>query len=140
VPCKFCEEGQSELTQQENVGHKDFQSLAVAFKRVVNIIRKADSADTASSEIREQMFADPAETALHAALLEAEKTVSRLLTQKDMDAAFGQIAGLKPRVDAFFDTVLVMDENPEVRKNRLALLQRISDLFARLADFSKIST
>jgi len=118
----------------------DFQSLAVAFKRVVNIIRKADSADTTVSEIRVQMFADPAETALHEALLEAEKTVSRLLAQKDMDAAFARIAGLKPRVDAFFDTVLVMDENPEVRKNRLALLQRISDLFARLADFSKIST
>jgi glycyl-tRNA synthetase beta chain len=118
----------------------DFESLAAAFKRVVNIIRKADSADTADSEVRVQQFADPAETALYEAFSEVEKNVSELLAQKDMDAAFGQIAGLKPGVDAFFDSVLVMDEDPKVRRNRLALLQRISELFARLADFSKIST
>jgi glycyl-tRNA synthetase beta chain len=57
-----------------------------------------------------------------------------------MNAAFGAMAAIKPDVDAFFDSVLVMDDNSDIRRNRLALLQQISEMFARLADFSKIST
>ncbi|MCF8036325.1 MAG: glycine--tRNA ligase subunit beta [Desulfobacteraceae bacterium] len=118
----------------------DFDSLAVGFKRVVNIIRKADPADTTDSKVSPDLFADPAETALHEAALRAREGVLRHLKQKEIDAAFTEIGGLKPQVDAFFDTVLVMAGDPAIRKNRLALLKQISDLFDRLADFSRIST
>jgi glycyl-tRNA synthetase beta chain len=50
------------------------------------------------------------------------------------------MARLKGFIDAFFDSVLVMDRDEAVRRNRLALLTRIHDLFTRVADFRKIQT
>lgn len=125
---------------QKLKSEKDFQSLAVAFKRVVNIIRKASASDTAALSIKPGHFSHPAESALYEACMKAGQSVSRHFEANDIDAAFGEIVSIKPGVDDFFDSVLVMDDDLDVRKNRLALLQQISDMFARLADFSKIST
>jgi glycyl-tRNA synthetase beta chain len=47
---------------------------------------------------------------------------------------------LKEPVDKFFDHVLVMDENAELRQNRLSMLWEIRELFFKIADFSKLST
>jgi glycyl-tRNA synthetase beta chain len=47
---------------------------------------------------------------------------------------------LQEPIDRFFDAVLVMDQDTNVRRNRLALLTRVRDLFARVADFRKIQT
>ena len=55
-------------------------------------------------------------------------------------AALIQLARLRKPVDAFFDTVLVMAKDEKVKFNRLSLLKEISDLFHRIADFSKIVT
>ncbi|MCF8110645.1 MAG: glycine--tRNA ligase subunit beta [Desulfobacteraceae bacterium] len=118
----------------------DFDSLAVAFKRVVNIIRKADQAEVAGAGVNEKLFAEPAEKKLFESFLQAKQNVSSCLARGRVDEAFSEIAALKPEVDMFFDTVLVMSEDEATRKNRLALLKQISDLFARLADFSRIST
>jgi glycyl-tRNA synthetase beta chain len=52
--------------------------------------------------------------------------------------ALEKIATLRPIVDAFFDKVMVMAPEPEVRKNRLALVSRVLDDFSRIADFSEI--
>ncbi|MFW6053052.1 MAG: glycine--tRNA ligase subunit beta, partial [Desulfosalsimonas sp.] len=118
----------------------DFDSLAVAFKRVVNIIRKADQSEVAGAAVSEKLFAEPAEKKLFESFLQARENVSSCLVQGRFDEAFSEIAALKPDVDMFFDTVLVMSEDEGTRKNRLALLKQISDLFGRLADFSRIST
>ncbi|MCF8024205.1 MAG: glycine--tRNA ligase subunit beta [Desulfobacteraceae bacterium] len=118
----------------------DFESLAVAFKRVVNIIRKADPEDVKDTTVNAYRFSEPAEKALYNSFLQARERVAADLAEGGIDDAFSEIAALKPEVDAFFDTVLVMSEDPVIRKNRLALLKQISDLFARLADFSRIST
>ncbi|MFP4572672.1 MAG: glycine--tRNA ligase subunit beta [Desulfobacterales bacterium] len=118
----------------------DFESLAAAFKRVVNIIRKAKPADLTSPNVDKDLFADPAEKDLFESFLRADENVSAHLSRGMVDEAFSEIAALKPEVDVFFDTVLVMSENANIRKNRLALLKQISDLFGRLADFSRIST
>ncbi|MFP4667868.1 MAG: glycine--tRNA ligase subunit beta [Desulfobacterales bacterium] len=118
----------------------DFESLAVAFKRVVNIIRKADQAEVADAAVSEHRFAESAEKKLFESFLQARKNVSSRLAQGRVDEAFSEIAALKPQVDEFFDTVLVMSDNEDTRKNRLALLKQISDLFGTLADFSRIST
>ena len=48
------------------------------------------------------------------------------------------IQELTPIISEFFDKVLVMDENQDIRKNRLALLSRVNDLYLSIADFSKI--
>ncbi len=117
-----------------------FQSLAIAFKRVVNIIRKADPAETGSGDVREDLFENEAEASLFKVFDQTETQVADCLKNQDAEAAFSAIAGIKAPVDRFFDDVMVMTDNAELRQNRLALLKRISDLFARLADFSRIST
>ena len=116
-----------------------FESLAAAFKRVVNIIRKADPADTGGGEVRPSLFENDAESNLYDDFVKIEKQVDDYLETQDAEAAFSAIAGIKGAVDRFFDDVMVMTDDPALRRNRLALLKRIADLFARLADFSKIS-
>ena len=52
--------------------------------------------------------------------------------------ALGRLAQLRPAVDAFFDQVMVMDENPQLRANRLSLLAQLQGLFAGVADLSRL--
>lgn len=115
-----------------------FEPLAVAFKRVVNIIKKADLA--AAPAVKENLFADPCESALFQAYNKVKATVDGLLAQGDYDRALTEIATLRAPVDTFFDDVMVMAEDEALKNNRLALLSCISGLFATIADFSKIST
>ncbi len=118
----------------------DFESLAVTFKRVVNIIRKADLSETGNGVVNPSLFENQAESILFEEFVETEKRVDDFLQTQDAEAAFHEIANIRKHVDRFFDDVMVMSEESDLRKNRLALLKRISDLFGRLADFSKIST
>ncbi|MFO7930906.1 MAG: glycine--tRNA ligase subunit beta [Thermodesulfobacteriota bacterium] len=119
---------------------RDFESLAVAFKRVVNIIRKADPGDVGEPAMVADRFSETSEKELFDSFERVRESVSDNLVKGRIDEAFSEVASLKPRVDMFFDSVLVMIDDREIRKNRLALLKQISDLFGRLADFSKIST
>jgi glycyl-tRNA synthetase beta chain len=114
----------------------DFEPLAVAFKRVVNIIKKADPKE--GQEIDQSLFEDSSETALFAEFTRVRERVLANLDQGVFDHALLDIASLRPAVDAFFDGVLVMAEDDRVRNNRLGLLRAIADLFALVADFSKM--
>ncbi len=116
----------------------DFEPLAVSFKRVVNIIRK--SGEQQADAVDEAIFQDAAESGLYSAFQEIDRQVSSQLSRGDFEAALAAIASLKGRVDAFFDAVMVMADDAALRTNRLALLGKIAGLFARFADFSKIST
>lgn len=118
----------------------DFEPLAVAFKRVVNIIRKDGGADADESvQVNPELFEDACESELFEKYRKAEKEVLKALDEGDFEAALLEIASLKPQVDGFFDGVMVMTDQDAVRKNRLALLKAISDLFAEFADFSRLS-
>lgn len=119
-------------------GHKDFEPLAAAFKRVVNILRKTEVQETAS--IDTALFQDPAEGALFQAQQQVRSTVDRQLAAADFDGALRTIATLRDAVDRFFEDVMVMAEDPALQRNRLALLQSIAALFDQIADFTKIST
>ena len=114
----------------------DFEPLAVAFKRVVNIIKKADPNE--GRGINEVLFEDPSETALLAEFTRVKGLVSSKLDRGVFDQALLDIASLRPAVDAFFDGVMVMAKDDRVRNNRLGLLRAIADLFALVADFSKM--
>jgi glycyl-tRNA synthetase beta chain len=116
----------------------DFEPLAVSFKRVVNIIRK--SGQELADAVDEGIFQDPVESGLYGAFRETDQQVSSLLSRGEFQAALAAIASLRDRVDAFFDAVMVMADDATLRTNRLALLGKIAGLFARFADFSKIST
>lgn len=118
----------------------EFDSLAVGFKRVVNIIRKADPADTRQTEVVRSLFEHDAEAALLDDFSAIAGQVRESLAEGRIDQGFAAVAELRKSVDRFFEDVLVMTDNERLRKNRLALLGQISQLFALLADFSRIST
>lgn len=123
---------------QQLKGHPDFEPLAVAFKRAVNIIRKSE--ENLSEQPETTLFEDASEQALYNAYLDVNTQVQTLLAQGDIDAALRIIAQLREPVDLFFESVMVMIDDPAIRRNRLALLQTIASLFNSIADFSKIAT
>ncbi len=112
----------------------DFEPLAVAFKRVVNIIKGG-----VEQAIDPSLFEADCEKRLQQQLDQVLGGLERQIEAADYVAALGTIAGLRPAVDNFFDGVMVMAENEKVRTNRLALLTAVSHLFTDIADFSKIS-
>jgi glycyl-tRNA synthetase beta chain len=116
----------------------DFAPLAIAFKRVVNIIKKAKKFKV--HPVNKSLFQHKSETDLYSAYKTVEKKVSKNLDKGNLSQALHEIASLRDAVDAFFDGVLVMDKVVKIRNNRLALLKQIADLFEIFADFSKIST
>ncbi|MFO8048765.1 MAG: glycine--tRNA ligase subunit beta [Desulfosudaceae bacterium] len=116
----------------------DFEPLATGFKRVANIIKKSAPAEPAP--VRPDLFQEEAETALHQACRQAERAVAKQLREGDYKQALAEMARLREPVDLFFDDVLVMAEEPELRANRLALLARVAALFTDFADFSVIAT
>ena len=122
----------------------DFEPLAVAFKRVVNILKKSGKMEMEGQarlgEVQENLFEHESESALFGAYQKVEKKVSDAMDKGLFEKALLDIATLRGPVDAFFDGVMVMAEDQNVRRNRMALLGHIAILFGKFADFSKLST
>lgn len=116
----------------------DFEPLAAAFKRVVNILRKAETAPQAIPN--PGLFQDKAEKNLFDAYSKVQGQVSADLEKGDFKAVLQTIATLRESVDLFFDDVMVMADDTRLRENRLALLAAIAAVFRDIADFSQIST
>ncbi len=112
----------------------DFEPLAVAFKRVMNIIKGG-----VQEAVNPELFASDAEKALYEAVTETAKKVRPQREAGNYGEALECIASMRAPVDRFFEEVLVMDKDPQVRTNRLALLTSVAGLFNGIADFSKIS-
>ena len=111
-------------------------SLTDANKRIANILRKANAA--AAAEVDVQYLREPAEVRLFDAMHGLRTAVAAATAQREYAGALGRLAQLRPAVDAFFDQVLVMDENPQLRGNRLGLLAQLQGLFAGVADLSRL--
>ncbi len=123
----------------------DFEPLATAFKRVVNIIRKArQTGDIAPDGHRVKtdptIFREPCEQVLYDAFQKVKREISEDIEKAAFDRALLAVSTLKGPVDGFFDGVMVLTDDKSLKQNRLALLGEIADLFAIFADFSKIST
>ncbi len=121
------------------VGQADFAPLAAAFKRVVNIVEKQGK-DVSRGGVDSNRLADDAERQLHSAYVQARTRVSDQVKADDFSGALKEITGLKPTVDTFFDKVMVMAEDKDLRENRIRLLVEIGTLFNQVADFSKIQS
>jgi glycyl-tRNA synthetase beta chain len=119
-------------------GAPDFEPLAIAFKRVVNIIRKAE--DVGEASVDEALFQHASELDLLTAFKAVQEEALEHLKAGHFEAGLLAIASLRDPVDAFFDGVLVMAEEADIRRNRLALLGVIAGLFSQFADFSKLTT
>ncbi len=115
-------------------GEEVFSSLAVAFKRVRNMVAKSGKGTYAA-----RLLAEPAEKALESAVAGTEAEVSRALENRDHAAALRALAGTAKPLDDFFTDVLVLCEDEELRAARLALLARVEKVFLRLADVSRLS-
>ena len=123
----------------------DFDSLAIAFKRVVNIIKQARekkevAADRAMAKTDPSLFQDICEDTLNKALQKVKGEISEDVQKGIFDKALLAVSRLKEPIDGFFDGVMVLTDDKRIKENRLALLSEIADLFALFADFSKIST
>ncbi len=113
------------------------ESLAVANKRIANILRAATDGD---QRVDPALFESPEEQALHAAIEKVSDAHRQHLARRDYRQALQGLAALKAPVDAFFEAVLVMADAPAVRDNRLAQLRRLRDLFLDVADLSCLPT
>ena len=113
----------------------DFEALAIAFKRVVNIL-----AGAGSGVVSPGLFEEQAERDLHQKYLSLCGQVQSLMHKKEYLPALKLIATLRTEVDNFFDTVMVMVDQEAVRTNRLALLYEVSSLFINFADFTRLSS
>jgi glycyl-tRNA synthetase beta chain len=114
----------------------DAASLTAANKRVANILRKAGA--SAPRNVDASALQAPAERELFEAMRQRRDGVSAATARKDYAGSLTLLAQLRPAVDAFFDHVLVMDEDPRLRANRLALLAQMRELFAGVADLSRL--
>ncbi len=115
--------------------HADFEPLAIAFKRVGNIIK-----DFKNGTVDPSRFETDEERHLHNAFLRTNKNVVNYIKGDDYRSALIELAALRKPVDDFFNNVLVMAKDESIRFNRLSLLKEISKIFHMIADFSKIVT
>jgi len=111
-------------------------SLAAANKRIANILRK--SGELQHGEVVVETLKVPAEIHLFDAMSSLREAVATALAQREYANALGRLAQLRPPVDAFFEQVMVMDEDPRLRRNRLALLAQLHGLFIGIADLSRL--
>ncbi len=112
------------------------ESLAAANKRIRNILKKSDTQPAASVGT----LLEPQEKQLLQAALQSADDIQPLLAQRDYQATLNRLAGLRNDVDAFFDHVMVMTDDLELRANRLALLNLLSEQFLTCADISKLQS
>jgi glycyl-tRNA synthetase beta chain len=114
----------------------DASILAAINKRIVNILKKTPAA--AQQTVNPASLTEAAERGLHHALSDLRDPVREATAQRRYGDSLKALLGLRAPVNDFFDGVMVMDENPEVRNNRLALLRDVQTLLGGVADLSRL--
>ena len=114
----------------------DAASLAAANKRIANILKKV--AEPVGETVDESQLIDPAEQVLAEQVVAIAREVEPMFAARDYTPALQQLAALRKAVDDFFDSVMVNADDPVLRANRLALLNRMRGLFMRAADLSRL--
>jgi glycyl-tRNA synthetase beta chain len=118
----------------------DFMPLFSAFKRTKNIIRQAQEKGYSISGLQpESEFSSKAETAMWKELRRLQSSYLPLKQERRYLEAFRELTKVKETVDQFFDSVMVMVEDPTVRANRLGLLNYFLDEFNTIADLSELA-
>jgi glycyl-tRNA synthetase beta chain len=112
------------------------QSLSAANKRIANILRKSGGAG--QGHVATDRLVELPERQLFEQLQKVEALVEPSLARRAYSPALRELATLRNAVDAFFDSVMVMTEDVQLRANRLALLARLRTLFLGIADLSRL--
>ncbi|MET3589332.1 glycyl-tRNA synthetase beta chain [Bartonella silvatica] len=117
----------------------DGSSFLTAVKRVVNILENNLQKDIViENEINPELFIEAEEKQLYQAVIAIESKVRDHINATNLSNTLNTLASLGKFIDRFFEKVLVNDENPKIRANRLALLKDIHNLTKAVADFSKL--
>lgn len=112
------------------------ESLSAANKRVGNILKKAEVSD--ASVVNAGLFELQEEETLYNELEALKSKTEPMFETGDYESALRDLSALRGPVDDFFDNVMVMTENMDVRNNRIALLDKMNSLFMRAADLSRL--
>ncbi|MGE5172065.1 MAG: glycine--tRNA ligase subunit beta [Rudaea sp.] len=132
-----------DLVPEQLAAVKTFESLpeaaalSAANKRIVNILRKSGA--EAAPDVDVERLTEAAERDLWRSFQALAPRVDRHCVNGDYTEALKALATAKPAVDRFFDDVMVMVEDVDVRANRLALLNRVAATMNRVADISKLA-
>ncbi len=111
------------------------QALAAANKRVSNILNKVSAGDIAQS-VDNDLLEDDAEKQLSQILQDKQLELQPLLSERKYEQALASLASLRQPIDDFFNSVMVMVDEPKLKANRLALLSQLRGLFLQVADIS----
>jgi glycyl-tRNA synthetase beta chain len=122
-------------------GSADFESISIAFKRMKNILRQAaENKRRIAERLDATTLAEESEKELAALIPQTAGVVEKLRSTRNYEQALLEIARLRPAIDKFFDKVMVMVDDDNLRANRLALLRTLVKEFTTIADFSEIVT
>ena len=120
------------------LGSEDGANLLTAYRRAANILRIEERKDGPHDAAPDQnLLREPAEVDLDHALHTLPMILHRL-DQEDFSGAMSGLAGLRAPLDSFFDRVTVNAPEPDLRRNRLRLLNQVRATMDRVADFSRI--
>jgi glycyl-tRNA synthetase beta chain len=118
-----------------------FEAISWAFRRMKNILRQAvEKKLRIADHVNETELKVEAEKELANVIQQTAKSVERSRAARDYDEALREIAELRPLIDNFFDDVMVMVDDDNLRANRLALLHTVVKEFSTIADFSEMVT
>jgi glycyl-tRNA synthetase beta chain len=112
----------------------DYESFILAIKRVNNISPKNEV-----PPVNTEMFVQEEEKNLHEEVESITPEINSLLEENKYYDAIRLLSSLKESINSFFDKVLVMDKNEEIKQNRLSLIKNIQKLAFQIADFSKLA-
>lgn len=113
--------------------------LAAANKRIGNLLRSAPEGTLVANAVDPELIRDVAEQALFDAARNASDDITPMLAEKQYAQVLERLADLRGAVDAFFDNVMVMDDDAQIRGNRLALLTQVRAMFLQVADISELA-
>ncbi len=121
------------------LGTETGADLLTAYRRAANILRIEEKKDGPFTDpLAAGLFREPEETALAEGLTKARREAEEMLADERFERALSVLAPLRDPLDAFFQRVTVNAKEPELRRNRLRLLQGIRSTIDRIADLSKI--
>ena len=127
-----------DMVGSSKIGERSFYDLIIAFKRVMNIVKQGKERNLNWGIFNEDILEENAEVELYNKFAERRQIALLDVKRKDYYSALMILSHLKPYVDSFFDKVLVMCDDGVLMKNRLALMEEISNVFLSVADFTKI--
>lgn len=115
---------------------EDFSNLAVAFKRIKNILK----GEKPAGNLNPELFKEVAEKELYSIYRENQKSFLDTIAERNYVGSISILKSFRKPVDHFFDQVLVIDKDPQIKNNRIALLDAIDQLFMEFIDFDQINT